>query len=99
MDNLQKKQQCCYSRSLEAPELKKLLRRINKILFLYSYLPYTWVSTSTDSSNHRSKIFEKKISASYKKQYLNLPRFSNYLHVIYIVFTTVYMSFILYQVF
>lgn len=39
--------------------------------------------------NHRgSKILKKKIPESSKEQNLNLPHTGNYLHVIYIVFTT-----------
>ena len=39
---------------------------------------------------------QKKIPESSKKQNLNLLHASNYLHSIYIVFTTTYLAFTLY---
>ena len=37
-------------------------------------------------------------SSKKQKQNLNLPHMGNYLHNIYIVFTTIYITFALYQV-
>ena len=52
---------------------------------------------SADSTNQGSKIFEKKkIPERSKKQNLILPCAGNYLHSIYIVFTIIYLAFILY---
>ena len=48
-------------------------------------------SASVDSSNHRSKIFGKKVPESSKKQNLNLLCTGDYLHSIYIVFTATYI--------
>ena len=42
-------------------------------------------STSVDSTKSGSKIFEKKVPKSSKKQNLNLPHTSNYLYSIYII--------------
>ena len=47
-------------------------------------------STSKESTNHKSKIFRKKILESFKKQNLNLPHTSNYL--LYMVFTVFQFS-------
>ena len=44
------------------------------------------------------KNIRKKISGSSKKQNFNLPHAGNYLHSIYIVFTTIYIAFTLYYV-
>ena len=41
-------------------------------------------------------IQEKKNLKNSKKQNLNLPYANNYLHSIYIVFTTIYIEFTLY---
>lgn len=54
-------------------------------------------SLSLDSTNHKLKIPEKKIPESSKKQTLTLPRAGNYLHNIYIIFTTIYLVFTLYS--
>ena len=45
--------------------------------------------------NHGSKIFEKIIPESAEKQNLNLLYDNNYLHGIYILFTTIYIVFTL----
>ena len=48
-------------------------------------------SSSSDSINHGSKIFRKKITESSRKQNLTLLYSGNYLHSIYIVFTMIYI--------
>lgn len=45
-------------------------------------------SALVESTNLRLKVFGKKFSESSKEQNLNLPHTGNYLHIIYIVFTT-----------
>ena len=50
-------------------------------------------STSADSTNHRSKIFRKKNSSKFQKAKLEFATCAgNYLHIIYIVFTTIYID-------
>ena len=44
-----------------------------------------------DSANHKLKTLRKKIPESFQKQNLNLS-LQNYLHGIYIVFTTIYID-------
>ena len=52
-------------------------------------------SACTDSTSKGLKLF-LKIPESPQKQNLNLLHAGNYLHLIYIVFTTIYIAFILY---
>ena len=49
---------------------------------------YTAVPESTGSASTDQKYSEKKIPESSKKQNLNLSHAYNYLHIIYIEFTT-----------
>ena len=58
----------------------------------YSWPSISSSSTPTDSTNY-SKIFGKKIIGSSKKQNWSFPCASNYMHSIYIIFTTIYISF------
>lgn len=72
----------------------------NSDLDKWSLIKCSWpsislVSVSEDLMNHGSKIFEKKFPESSKKQNLNLANAGNYIHSIYIVFTTTYMAFTL----
>ena len=58
--------------------------------------PYLWVLHPQIQTTAGWKYSGKKIPESSKKQKLNLPRASNYLHSIYIEFTTIYIAFTLY---
>ena len=61
-------------------------------LLMVSNQPSTFMSSSSsDSINHRSKTFGKKITESSRKQNLTLLYSGNYLHSIYIVFTMIYI--------
>ena len=53
-----------------------------------------------DSINNRLKILQKKkkIRMALQKQNINLPLTNKYLYSIYIVFTTTYIAFTLYEV-
>ena len=70
-----------------------LVQRARKILKTTVDPLYLQGSTSSDSTNYRSNILEKKIPESSKKQNLNLP---HNLHSIFIVFTNIYIAFTLF---
>ena len=63
---------------------------------------YSWPSVPVGSSfvnsiNHVSKIFRKKIPERFQKPNLNLSHTISYLYTIYIVFTTSYIAFTLFN--
>ena len=57
----------------------------------YLWVPHLQIRPTVDQ-----KYLEKKNSRKFQKAKWNLPHAGNYLHSIYIVFTTIYMAFILY---
>ena len=63
----------------------------NLYICIYSQSFVPAGSASMDSANHKLKTLRKKIPESFQKQNLNLS-FQNYLHSIYIVFTTIYID-------
>ena len=56
----------------------------------YPLVPHPWIQPTTD------RKYLKKIPESSMKQNSNLLYTGNYLHSIYIVFTTIYIAFTLY---
>ena len=74
---------------------------VDSFIILIVVMVPTWPSasagsTSEDSINLGSKIFRRKIPGSSQKQHLNLPHKGNYLHSIYSVFITIYITLIIY---
>ena len=58
---------------------------------LYLWVPYFWIQPTIDW-----KFFQKKIPKSSRKKTLDVECTRNYLHSIYIVFTTINIAFTLY---
>lgn len=53
---------------------------------MYGHLLYPWVPPSQIQPTKDGKYLGKKIPESFKKQNLNLPHSSNYVHSIYIIY-------------
>ena len=64
------------------------------MVYIYSQCSISVGSTSADSTNHRLRG-KKKTESSIKRN-LRWLHSTNFLHDIYIVFTTVYIAFTLY---
>ena len=64
----------------------KVLQSRDIVGLLYLRIPYLRIQPTKDQK-------KKKKSKNFQKENLSLPYTSNYLHSIYIVFTTIYIAF------
>ena len=86
--------------------LKNLFSRANRFSrkgldptsSLYARASHLWNQSMLVENTKKKKKKKKKNPESLKKQNLNRPHASNFLHRIYIAFTTIYITFTLQQV-
>ena len=69
----------------------RVVAGVNAVGPLYLWVGHLWIQPTTDW-----KYSEKKIPECSKKHNLNFLHTDNYLHSIYIVFTTIYIAFTVY---